>query len=80
MIKRHLLTAGAVWLNCMVAFAAAEDVKCSGVLVNEEGEPIIGATISIPGTKIVATTLMLTLPSPHPQAKRYTSIISAISR
>ena len=56
MIKRHLLTAGAVWLNCMVAFAAAEDVKCSGVLVNEEGEPIIGATISIPGTKIVATT------------------------
>lgn len=56
MIKRHLLTAGAVWFNCMVAFAAAEDVKCSGVLVNEEGEPIIGATISIPGTKIVATT------------------------
>lgn len=56
MIKRHLLTAGAVWLNCMVAFAAVDDVKCSGVLVNEEGEPIIGATISVPGTKIVATT------------------------
>lgn len=56
MIKRHLLTAGALWLNCMVAFAAADDVKCTGVLVNEEGEPIIGATISVPGTKIVATT------------------------
>ena len=56
MSKKHLLAAGAVWLNCMVAFAASDDVKCTGVLVNEEGEPIIGATISIPGTQIVATT------------------------
>ena len=56
MSKKHLLTVGALCLNCMVAFAASDDVKCSGILVNEEGEPIIGATISIPGTQIVATT------------------------
>ena len=56
MIKRLLLTAGAVWLNCMVALAAPDDVVCKGVLVSETGEPIIGATITVPGTKIVATT------------------------
>ncbi len=56
MIKRLLLSAGAVWLTGMVALAAPDDVKCSGVLVNEVGEPIIGATITVPGTKIVATT------------------------
>lgn len=56
MIKRLLLSAGAIWLNCVVALAAPDDVKCSGVLVNEVGEPIIGATITVPGTKIIATT------------------------
>ncbi|MDE6371171.1 MAG: TonB-dependent receptor plug domain-containing protein, partial [Duncaniella sp.] len=56
MIKRHLLTVGALWLNCMVALAAPDDIKCTGVLVSEDGEPIIGATITVPGTKIVATT------------------------
>ncbi|WP_285798527.1 TonB-dependent receptor plug domain-containing protein [Duncaniella freteri] len=56
MLKRLLLTAAAVWLNCMVSLAAADDVTCKGVLVNEVGEPIIGATITVPGTKVVTTT------------------------
>ena len=56
MLKRLLLTVGAVWLNCMVSLAAADDVTCKGVLVNEVGEPIIGATITVPGTKVVTTT------------------------
>ncbi|MCM1076796.1 MAG: TonB-dependent receptor [Bacteroides sp.] len=40
----------------MSALAAPNDIKCSGVLVGDDGEPIIGATITVPGTNIVATT------------------------
>lgn len=56
MIRRLILLAAAVVLTCMSAMAAPDDIKCSGVLVGEDGEPIIGATITVPGTKIVATT------------------------
>ncbi len=56
MIRRLILLAAAVWLACMSAMAAPDDIRCSGVLVGEDGEPIIGATITVPGTKIVATT------------------------
>lgn len=56
MIRRLILLAAAVWLACMSAMAAPNDIKCNGVLVGEDGEPIIGATITVPGTKIVATT------------------------
>lgn len=56
MIRRLILLATAIWLACMSAMAAPNDIKCSGVLVSEDGEPIIGATITVPGTKIVATT------------------------
>lgn len=56
MIRRLILLAAVVVMTCMSALAAPNDVKCTGVLVNEDGEPIIGATITVPGTKIVATT------------------------
>lgn len=56
MIRRLILLAVALMLTCVSAVAAPNDIKCSGVLVAEDGEPIIGATISVPGTKIVATT------------------------
>lgn len=56
MIRRLILLVAAVWLACMSAMAAPDDIRCSGVLVGEDGEPIIGATITVPGTKIVATT------------------------
>ena len=56
MFKRLLLLAGTIWLASAAAMAAPDDIKCSGVIVNELGEPVIGATISVPGTKIVATT------------------------
>ncbi|MBD5335498.1 MAG: TonB-dependent receptor [Bacteroides sp.] len=56
MIRRLILLAAAVVLTCMSALAAPDDIKCSGVLVGEDGEPIIGATITVPGTSIVGTT------------------------
>ena len=51
MIRRLILLAVALMLTCVSAVAAPNDIKCSGVLVAEDGEPIIGATISVPGTK-----------------------------
>lgn len=56
MIRRLILLAAAVVLTCMSALAAPNDIKCSGVLVGDDGEPIIGATITVPGTSIVGTT------------------------
>lgn len=54
MMKRLLLLAGAIWLMCAAAIAA--DIKCSGVVVDDQGEPIIGATVSVPGTNIATAT------------------------
>ncbi len=56
MIKRLILLAGVFWLACAAAMAAPDDIKCSGVILGEDGEPIIGATVSVPGTKIVTVT------------------------
>lgn len=56
MIKRLILLAGAFWLACAAAMAAPDDIKCSGVILGEDGEPIIGATVTVPGTKAVAVT------------------------
>lgn len=52
MIRRLILLAVALMLTCVSAVAAPNDIKCSGVLVAEDGEPIIGATISVPGILI----------------------------
>lgn len=56
MIRRLNLLAAAVMLAFASAVASPNDIKCKGVLLGEDGEPIIGATISVPGTQIVATT------------------------
>lgn len=48
--------ASAVWLMCAAAVAAPGDIKCSGVVVDDQGEPIIGATVSVPGTSIAIAT------------------------
>lgn len=55
-MKRLILLAGFVWLACVAAMAAPGDNKCSGVVVDDHGEPIIGATVSVPGTSIATAT------------------------
>ena len=55
-MKRLILLASVVWLACVAAMAAPGDIKCSGVVVDDQGEPIIGATVSVPGTSIAAAT------------------------
>lgn len=56
MIKRLLLLASAVWLMCAVAVAAPGDIKCIGTVVDDQGEPIVGATVSVPGTSVATAT------------------------
>lgn len=48
-MKRFLLWTVA---SAMSATAAYADVVCTGLVVDETGEPLIGATISVPGTKL----------------------------
>ncbi len=45
-----------LWLAQAVAFAAGASLKCKGTVVDEESEPIIGASIVITGGKAVGTT------------------------
>ncbi|MDE6853661.1 MAG: carboxypeptidase-like regulatory domain-containing protein [Muribaculaceae bacterium] len=45
-----------LWLAQAVAFAAGATLKCKGTVIDEESEPIIGASIVITGGKAVGTT------------------------
>ncbi len=54
-MKRLLLLATAILLAASQLMAAAPSV-CRGHVVDEQGEPVIGATISVPGTKIGTVT------------------------
>ena len=50
MMKRTILFAYSLWLSIVAMIAA--DNKCSGIVVDEANEPLIGATVSVPGTSI----------------------------
>ncbi len=54
-MKRLFLLAAAIFLVASQLFAAG-DVNCRGRVVDEQGEPVIGATITVPGTKAGAAT------------------------
>lgn len=54
-MKRLLLLAGALWLVCAAAYAAP-DIKCIGQVVDEQDEPVIGATVTAVGTSIATST------------------------
>ncbi len=44
------------WLAQVLTFAAAATINCKGTVVDEEGEPIIGASIVITGGNALGTT------------------------
>ena len=46
-MKRLIFIFTALLLACTQAFAASGDVNCRGIVVDENGEPVIGATVSI---------------------------------
>lgn len=57
-MKRLFLVLTVIAMTCSFAFAASSDVNCRGTVIDETGEPIIGATVSITnGAAISATNL-----------------------
>lgn len=55
-MKRLFSVFFVLWFGMVAAFAAGETLKCKGTVVDEEGEPIIGASIVITGGRALATT------------------------
>ncbi|MDE6082153.1 MAG: carboxypeptidase-like regulatory domain-containing protein, partial [Muribaculaceae bacterium] len=55
MMKRLLLITGALMLVCLSSLAAG-NINCVGTVVDDQEEPIIGATVSVPGTSIGVST------------------------
>lgn len=54
-MKRLLLITGTLMLICFSGLAAG-NINCVGTVVDDQEEPIIGATVSIPGTSIGVST------------------------
>lgn len=54
MIKRLSFFVGSLCL--VAASASAADIKCTGIVVDDQGEPVVGATVSVPGTTIATAT------------------------
>ena len=55
-MKRLLLLATAILIVASQVMAAGGVINCRGRVVDEQGEPVIGATISIPGTSVGTAT------------------------
>lgn len=55
-MKRLLTVFIVLWLAQAVAFAAGATLNCKGTVVDEEGEPVIGAGIVITNGRALATT------------------------
>ncbi|MDE7237259.1 MAG: TonB-dependent receptor, partial [Paramuribaculum sp.] len=54
-MKRLLLIVTAIWVAAMAAMAAP-DIVCVGQVLDENDEPVIGATVAVPGTTIATST------------------------
>lgn len=56
-MKRLILLGVAICMSCVLALAAPDKVSnCYGRVVDEQGEPLIGAMVTVPGTRIGTTT------------------------
>lgn len=55
-MKRFLSVFIVLWLTQAIAFAAGAPVNCKGTVVDEEGEPVIGAGVVITGGRALGTT------------------------
>ena len=53
-MKRLLLLACAIWISCLGAFSAQAAVTVTGQVVDDQNEPIIGASITVPGSNAAA--------------------------
>ena len=56
LMKKLLLIAGAILLFTASAFAASGNIKCTGIVVDDQQEAVIGATVTVPGTSAAVST------------------------
>ncbi|MDE6136466.1 MAG: TonB-dependent receptor [Muribaculaceae bacterium] len=55
-MKRLLLLACTIWISCMIAMSAYAAVTVTGQVVDDQDEPVIGASITLPGHNATAVT------------------------
>lgn len=55
-MKRLFLLACTIWLSCLAAISAGAAVKVTGQVVDDQDEPIIGASVTVPGTNVATVT------------------------
>ena len=55
LMKKLLLIAGIIMFYCASAFAAPGN-KCTGIVVDDQHEAVIGATVTVPGTSTAVST------------------------
>ncbi|MDE6490759.1 MAG: carboxypeptidase-like regulatory domain-containing protein, partial [Muribaculaceae bacterium] len=55
-MKRLFLLACAIVIACAASFAAHGAINCAGQVVDDQGEPIVGATVSVPGSSVATST------------------------
>ncbi len=55
-MKRLILSGAALAAATMLPLGAWADVVCRGQVVDEQGEPLIGAIVTVPGTQIGTNT------------------------
>lgn len=55
-MKRLLLLVTAIMMLSVQTLSAQGTTKCSGIVIDDNNEPVIGATVAVPGTSIGAAT------------------------
>lgn len=51
-MKRIILSTAAIAASCAFSLTAMADIDCRGQVLDEQGEPVIGAVVTVPGTRI----------------------------
>ncbi len=55
-MKRLLLLGATAFMSTTLGFSAMAAVDCRGQVIDEQGEPVVGAIVTVPGTSIGAST------------------------
>lgn len=51
-MRRLFLSSTALCASCLFSISAMADIDCRGQVLDEQGEPVIGAIVTVPGTKL----------------------------
>lgn len=51
-MKRLLLLVAMIWIFALQSVSAQATIDCRGIVTDSKGEPVIGATLQVPGTSV----------------------------